>query len=343
MRILLCSHFFYPSVGGIEHVSQTLATQFSLAGHSVKVVTTTPESDGTVFLFEIVRRPSPLHLLKLVHWAEVIFHNNVSLRVYWPLVLVRRPWVVAHHTWIARPNGSIGFQDRLKQFMVRFARNIAVSKPIADHLRVPAVVIGNPYRDDLFRRDPLAVRNRDLIFLGRLVRDKGADILLDALRLLREQNFLPDLTIAGSGPELRSLQLMVEKFQLTEQVVFVGTQTGPALIELLNRHRIIVVPSRWQEPFGMVVLEGIACGCRAIAARCGGLEEAAGGLAVLFEHENHVALACAIKRALSEEFDWEKYWQSSEKLLRPRTARAVAERYLDFLTRAVRESVPRNR
>jgi glycosyltransferase involved in cell wall biosynthesis len=342
MRILLCSHLFHPGVGGIEQVSQVLAHEFSLAGHTVKVVTSTAESDGARFSFEVIRRPSPLKLLRLVLWSEVVFHNNISLRLYWPLALIHRPWVVAHHTWIARTNGSIGLRDLLKQFVIRFARNIAVSQPVADHLHAQTVVIGNPYRDDLFYRESSRVRDRDLIFLGRLVPDKGVDILLDALRLLREQNFLPGLTIVGNGPELANLQKMAQKFHLAEQVVFAGMQTGPALVELLNRHRIIVVPSRWQEPFGLVALEGVACGCRAIVARAGGLVEAIGGLAVMFERENPVSLAHAIEHTLTEEFDWETYWQLSDEKLHRFAARAVAGKYLDVLAKAVREKVLRN-
>jgi glycosyltransferase involved in cell wall biosynthesis len=343
MRILLCSHLFHPSVGGTEQVSQVLAQEFSLTGHTVKVVTSTAESDGTIFLFEVIRRPSPLKFLTLVLWSEVVFHNNISLRLYWPLAMIRRPWVVAHHTWIARTDGSIGLQDRLKQFAIRFARNIAVSRPVADHLHAPAVVIGNPYRDDLFHRESSGVRERDLIFLGRLVRDKGVDILLDALRLLREQNFLPGLMIVGNGPELADLQEMVEKFQLVQQVVFVGTQTGPALVELLNQHRIIVVPSRCQETFGLAALEGVACGCRAIVARVGGLVEAIGGLAVMFERGNPVSLARAIERTLTEQFDWETYWQLTDERLHRFAARSVAGKYLDVLAEAVREKGLRTR
>jgi glycosyltransferase involved in cell wall biosynthesis len=342
MRILLFSYLFHPSVGGTEQVSQVLATEFSLAGHTVKVVTSTAESDGATFSFKIIRRPSPLELLRLVLWSEVVFHNNISLRLCWPLAFVRRPWVIAHHTWIARTNGSIGLRDRLKQFTIRFARNIAVSQPVADHLHAPSVIIGNPYRDDLFRRDPSVGRDRDLIFLGRLVRDKGVDILLDALRLLREQNFWPGLTIAGNGPELANLQEMVEKFQLVEQVVFVGTQTGPGLVELLNRHRIIVVPSRCQETFGLVALEGVACGCRAIVAKSAGLVETIGELAVMCERENPVSLAHAIERTLTEEFDWETYWQLSHGKLSRFAARAVAGKYLDVLVKAAREKLLRN-
>jgi glycogen(starch) synthase len=342
MRILLCSHFFHPSIGGIEQVSQVLAHEFSLAGHNVKVVTSTAESDSATFLFEVIRRPSPLELLRLVLWSEIVFHNNISLRLCWPLAFVRRPWAVAHHTWIARTEGSMALRDRLKKFMLLFARNIAVSQPIADHLHAPAVVIGNPYRDDLFRRDRSCARDRDLIFLGRLVRDKGIDILLHALRLLREENLLPNLTIVGNGPELANLQELVEEFQLVEQVVFLGTQTGPTLVALLNSHRLIVVPSRWQEPFGLVALEGVACGCRAIIVADGGSAEAIGGLAVIFERGNPVSLADAIKRALLEEFDWEKYWQLSAEKLRPFSARAVAGKYLDVLAKAIGERALRN-
>ncbi len=85
MRILLSSHFFHPSVGGIEQVSLVLATEFERAGHPVKVVTATPESDGKKFPFEVVRRPSPSRLLELVRWSNIVFHNNISLRTFWPI------------------------------------------------------------------------------------------------------------------------------------------------------------------------------------------------------------------------------------------------------------------
>jgi glycogen synthase len=335
MRILLSSHFFHPSVGGIEQVSLALATQFARAGHIVKVVTTTPQSDESKFQFEIVHRPSPPRLLELVRWSEVVFHNNISLRTWWPLVFVRRPWVIAHHTWIARTDSSLGLRDRLKHFLTRFATNIAISQPIAGHLTVPSTIIGNPYRDELFRRDRLSMRDNDLIFVGRLVPDKGVDILIGALKHLRERNFFPNLTIVGSGPDLPRLRTMVEKFQLVDQVAFLGMRTEEALVEQLNRHRMIVVPSRWQEPFGLVALEGTACGCRAIIAESGGLLEAVGPQAVVFEHESDLALADAIERTLKDKFDWENYWRSVEEHLRPHRASEVGRRYLEVLTKAL--------
>jgi glycosyltransferase involved in cell wall biosynthesis len=334
MRILISSHFFYPSVGGIEQVGLVLANEFSLAGHEIRVVTTTGESGDAIFPFEVIRRPSIPQLLELVRWSEVFFQNNISLRTGWALLLIRRPWVIAHHTWIARTDSSLGLRDRLKHFLTRFATNIAVSKSVARHLTVPSVIIGNPYRDDLFQRDPFVTRDSDLIFVGRLVRDKGVDILLYALSLLRERNFRPKLTIIGNGPELTTLQTMAEKLRLAGQVTFLGLRTGKALVALLNRHRVIVVPSRWQEPFGLVAMEGVACGCRAIVAESGGLPEAAGPLAVVFEHERGAALAAAIEHTLKEQFDWENYWRLAEEHLKRYRAKEVANRYLEVLKNA---------
>jgi glycogen synthase len=334
LNILLSSHFFYPSVGGIEQVSLALAREFSFSGHTVKVVTSTAESDLTNLPFEVFRNPSPQYLLKLVRWCDVFLHNNISLRMAWPLFMIRRPWVIAHHTWIARMDGSIGVRDRLKLFLSRFASNIAISQTIADHLGVPSVVAGNPYRDDIFQPDPLAVRDRELIFVGRLVRDKGADLLIEAMRVLQSRNLRPRLTLVGSGPEAGALQALVDKFQLSNRIDCVGTKTGRELAELLNRHQILVVPSRWREPFGLVALEGIACGCKAIVSGCGGLVEAIGPCAIPFEHQNINALAAVIENTLRQGSDREAYWQLATEVLRRCRAKEVAQRYLEVLVRS---------
>jgi glycogen(starch) synthase len=335
MKILTSSFFFYPSVGGIEQVSQTLATEFSTAGHEVTVITTTPmEGDEASFPFTIERRPSHLRLLELTRWCDVYFQNNISLQYAWPLLFFNRPWVIAHHTWIARLDTSMNWRDRIKQYVARFAENISISKPIATHLTAPSVTIGNPYRDDLFRRDSTVQRDRELIFVGRLVKDKGVDILFEALRILSAKGVHPNLTIVGTGPEQKNLEALADEFWLSDQVSFAGIRTGVALSELLNRHRIIVVPSRWQEPSGLVALEGVACGCRAIVSNCGGLTEAVGDVASLFKHEDSESLASEIARHLNETFDWATYWKESESELQKHKAKEVAARYLEIIESA---------
>ena len=335
MKILLSSHFFHPSVGGIEEVSRVLAHEFVAAGHQVQIVTQTSADDRVAFPFTVSRRPSPMQLGRLVRWCDVLFQNNISLLTAWPLLFIRRPWVVAHHTWIARVTGGKGWRDRFKQFVARNARNISVSYAMREHIATPTVVIGNPYRDELFRRDPAAVRNLELVFLGRLVWDKGLDLLLDALAGLLHQGLRPRLTVIGAGPEEQNLRRQCSSLGLDGQVTFVGTKTGDALVALLNQHCIIVAPSRWQEPFGLIALEGIACGCVPLVARCGGLPDAIGPCGVTFEHSNVADLGRKIAELLDPQTNLEPYRAAAPEHLAKHSARAVAAQYLRVLEEAV--------
>ena len=282
MNILISSYNFYPDVGGIEFVSSTLAYELLSLGHEVKLITQTLATDTKCFPFEVIRQPQPQQLFNLVRWCNIYFHNNISLQSVWPLLLIRRPWIVAHQTWIARVNGSLSWRDYLKRFLIQFATCISISQAIAEHLSTPSIVIGNPYRDDLFYEMPEIHRNKELVFLGRLVSDKGVDLLIAALGQLQAQGLFPQLTIIGTGSEEDFLRALARTAGVFNQVNFVGTKTGTELVGLLNMHKIMVVPSRWLEPFGIVALEGIACGCVVVGSEGGGLKDAIGPCGVTF-------------------------------------------------------------
>jgi glycogen(starch) synthase len=205
---------------------------------------------------------------------------------------------------------------------------------------VPSVIIVNPYREDIFFRDPSVPRDRDLVLVGRSVSDKGVDLLIEAIHRPRERRLYPNLTIVGGGPEREPVQRSVKNLELTGRVEFAGIRTGPELNLLLNRHRTIVLPSRWKEPFGLVALEGIACGCRAIVASQGGLPEALASLAVPFERRNVSALAEAIERTLTGPFDWTRYWQEANEIVSKYRAKEIASQYLAVLRQASRIAGP---
>ena len=63
---------------------------------------------------------------------------------------------------------------------------------------------------------------------------------------------------------------------MADRVTFTGPKRGEELARLMNAHRVLVVPSRWAEPFGIVALEGAASGCTVVASDGGGLPEAVG-------------------------------------------------------------------
>lgn len=327
MRILFCSVPFAPSVGGIETVSALLAGEFVRAGHEVVLVTQTAAEDAEARPYRVVRRPGAARLLRLVREADCVFHNNISLRLAWPLLLVDRPWVVAHHTLLPRQ----GLAAAAKRWAMRLARNVSVSQAMAARLPVPSLEVPNPYRADLFRRLPDAPRERDLVFVGRLVSEKGVLLLLDALAQLAAHGPVPDLTVVGDGPERPVLEAHARQLGLRQHVRFAGPLAGEALVRCLNSHRAIVVPSVCEEAFGLVALEGLACGCLPIVAASGGLPQAAGPQALVFPRGDLQALVRTLAGWQDGRLGGPQAHARSAEHLALHEPRAVAARYLSIL------------
>ncbi len=114
-------------------------------------------------------------------------------------------------------------------------------------------------------------------FAGRLVPEKGVDVLLRAFRGVVEELPEASLLIAGRGPELSRLKGLAERLGLTQQVKFAGHLARPGLEAELVHAWVQVVPSRWREPFGNVVAEAMMRGTVVVAS-------AEGGNASLLEH-----------------------------------------------------------
>ena len=309
-------------------MTEILARELTALGHEITVVTRTPTASGdsTAFPFSVIRAPSRLQLLRAVRGCDVFLHNHLSLKVAFPLLLYRRPWVVVYHCLYP----TSGLHGLLQRFSSRFAVNIACSKALADRIGPQCRVISNAYDDTVFR-NVQSVRDRELIFVGRLISDKGVHVLLAALDLLRGDGIRPRLTVVGTGPDSDSLTVKCKELGLPDQVEFVGKKAGPALAALLNSHQILVVPSLVWESFGIVALEAIACGCTVVASEGSGLVEAIGPCGVSVPPGDAHALARALSRLLRSPETWHQYSQRRADHLRPHEAAAVASAYSDVL------------
>ncbi|QYM80341.1 glycosyltransferase family 4 protein [Horticoccus luteus] len=299
MKILFVSYTFAPNIGGIESMSALLADGFAAAGHNVQLVTYTPGPPAAPGAVPIHRRPGATALWRLFRWCDLVVHSNITLRAVWPLLFVRRPWIVIHHTWILFPDQPVRRSMLLKLALLPAARSICVSQALARQLPVSAVVIPNACDARHFRAAAPGPRSLDLIFVGRLVPDKGVDLLLRALHRLHRRGSTPSLTIVGAGPEETSLRALAAELGLA-RVTFAGALPAAAVADAFRAHRVAVIPSRWQEPFGVVVLEALACGCRVVAAATGGLPEAVGACGVTFPNGDIGALAAALSAALAD-------------------------------------------
>lgn len=300
MKILFITHKFYPDIGGIEVNSEVLAMGFHAAGHEVRLITWTSNTGDRTFPFIIIRQPKTAVLFKEHRNADVVFENNPSLRLSWPAIFFNKPIVVALRTWVNRSEHGMVWQDRLKHLWLKRATAvIAISEAVRERCWPPATVIGNPYREGLFKILPGATRNRHFVFMGRLVPDKGADIAIKALhKLSAEQKALYQLTIIGNGPEEQQLKQLVQQLNLNDSVIFTDALRGEELVLCLNQHKYLLVPSTWEEPFGNVALEGMACGCLPIVSDGGGLPDAVGNAGLVVERGSADSLATAIYNLL---------------------------------------------
>lgn len=333
MKVLIGSPAFPPSLGGLERFVEQLATGLAEGGDQVTVLTATPSARADDYPFRVVRLPGPIEKLRLFRECDVFFQANVSLKDLWPRFLVRRPWVISHHG----PYEGQGVRRVLARLKTKLAKSaderISVSGYVASRVDPSSRVIPNPYRDDLFREIPGVERDRDFVFVGRLVSDKGCDLLLRAMAEAVAEAPELRLTIVGEGPEEPRLKAQTRELSLGASVEFRGRLEGEDLARELNRHRVLVVPSLWAEPFGIVALEGIACGCVVAAARAGGLPEAVGACGVLFEPGRVAALAEIMSR-LATVADLERYRAGAAQHLERHRGSLIVGRYREALRRA---------
>ena len=105
---------------------------------------------------------------------------------------------------------------------------------------------------------------KTLISVGRLVEQKGFDVLLDALIIVRKYSDCR-LIIVGDGPLRTDLESRVNRLRLEGNVDFVGWQDNP--YKFVTRSDLFVLSSRW-EGLGNVLKEALACGCPVVATDC---------------------------------------------------------------------------
>jgi glycogen(starch) synthase len=329
MRILLCSHWFAPSIGGVEIISGVLADEFIRAGHEVTVLTSTsgPAMDTP---YRIARNQSRSQVLALAKESDVVLQNTISLQTLPPIFLSRKPVVVTHQSWMRRSDGPVGMENHVKRLATRFVRNVSISKAIAAALPVPSKVIGNPFEPREFSPLPEEQRERNIVFMGRLVTDKGCDLLLDALHQLKQKGLTPTVTIIGDGDQRPALEAMATSLNIAPQIEFLGAVTK-GRGALVARHRIMVVPSRWAEPFGVVALEGIASGCAVVASAQGGLPDAGGDCALYFENGDATGLANQMETLLTQPALRAKLTANGPEHLKKFLPQEVARQYLNFL------------
>jgi glycosyltransferase involved in cell wall biosynthesis len=197
------------------------------------------------------------------------------------------------------PQSFIGYKNLENLGLVNADLVLVNSRAIEQELKAcelplpPVEVVPNGVDLETFR--PGADWPADdgyVLFVGRLVAQKGVTFLLEALSVVLQRCPETRLIVVGDGELDLFFKRITRYLGIPHRVTFLDWTTGPDLVALYQRSKFVVVPS-YYEPFGIVALEAMACGRPVIASRIGGLAEIVndGVNGFLVEAGNHLQLA----------------------------------------------------
>ena len=328
MRIALYSHFFPPIIGGSGAQAKLLADGFAALGHVATVITATSSSgvEEETYPFRLLRRPPWRQLCAVLADSDLVVEIGPCMTAGILARAMLKPLMIAHPMFPAP-----GMRGLAARVLCAGVPNIAPSKSVARALPTAATVILNPYDDGVFQNRVATMdRKHDVVFVGRLIKEKGLRNVLLALDLLHQRGLVPDLTVVGAGPEAEACKEVARKLALDRRVTFVGPASPAQIAEIYNAHRIAVVPSVWEEPFGIVALEAIACGCAVVGSLSGGLPEAIGPCGLTYPKTSISDLALRLEDLLLQPGLPDQLQQYTKEHLARHTRLVVAAGYLRF-------------
>lgn len=181
-------------------------------------------------------------------------------------------------------NGESKFKDIIVKKVMQKAFDVsdllifiseAVKKTFEDNFRISkSVVIYNGIRNEFFERPNVEqkVKNKiNIVFVGRVVKVKGVDYLLEAFYILSQKYSNLSLRIVGDGDQRVILENKSRELGLNDRVFFEGRQND--VIQWLDKSDIFVYSSIWEEGFGISVIEAMSRGCIPVTFNKGGLPE----------------------------------------------------------------------
>lgn len=145
-------------------------------------------------------------------------------------------------------------------------KNITVIPNGIDLQRILQVQPEGKLKDSNGSNSGFVGKTYDVIFAGRLIKEKNVNMLLSAISLLKGD--FPEIKccIIGDGPEKAALIKSAKQLAINDNVEFAGFQEYEALIGKVKASKVLVLPSS-REGFGMVVIEAFACGVPVLTVR----------------------------------------------------------------------------
>lgn len=199
-------------------------------------------------------------------------------------------------------------------------------------------------RDYDFRRQYAMDNEKIILYVGRLVYEKGVQHLISAMPKILEHYHDAKLVIAGKGGMLDELRAQVNSMGLSNKVYFTGYLNAKQVQKMYKCADVAVFPSTY-EPFGIVALEAMLAGVPTVVSDVGGLNEiithrengmksyagnsnsiADSVLSLLYDKQLAANVAKKAKVKVKEEFNWNKIAQDTHYTYEKAICQTMAQR-----------------
>lgn len=302
LKVGIVSEYYYPHLGGLSGDVHYAAIEFTKMGYDVKLITSSVAEPHNIHHsphgFEILRVGRSIPIFANGSLAKVAFslrlgaevkkmiaeqafdviHIHCPLTPVLPLIIQRYADcpVIGHvHTLLrSKPIYFSIFQSHLSRIMQDFEGNIAVSQvcatPFSQWFGVDFKVIPNGVpldefnRSDIPRIEKFNDGKKNIFFIGRLEPRNGISVLIDAFRIVHEQEPETRLIIAGAGP-LKAFYEEAMEEALKPHVHFIGPilEEKPQYFATAD---INVCPTTRVAALGVTLLESMASGRPTVAS-----------------------------------------------------------------------------
>ena len=199
-------------------------------------------------------------------------------------------------------------------------------------------------RDYNFRRKYAMDNEKIILFMGRLVYEKGIQYLISAMPKILEGYHDTKLVIAGKGGMLDELKEQVNNLGISQKVCFAGYMNGKDVQKMYKAADISVFPSTY-EPFGIVALEAMLSENPVVVSDIGGLNEivqhrengmktycgnpnsiADSILELLYDHKLCAEITKKAKNKVRNEYNWSKISQDTHFAYQKAICQSMAEK-----------------
>jgi glycosyltransferase involved in cell wall biosynthesis len=276
LRILIIAdpHIAVPPLhyGGVERIVALYAQEFNCLGHTVHLMAG-PRSQGYGGRLYIHRAPSPSYpsraRRKLQFQAQSLWaardcdvvYNHGRFDYLEALLAIDKPLLHLFPNPIDQH--QIDFAERRMRLRAKL-QFISHNQQAHVRLSSPSVVIPNPVDTHAYAIGSGA--GGYLAFLGRLTRNKGVDVAIQTAQMTGRKLVIAGNISTEQGGE-QFFREQVEPYLDGEQIRWIGPVNDQQKQALLADAEALLFPIRWDEPFGLVMVEALACGTPVIATK----------------------------------------------------------------------------